>query len=85
MYRTITQNCEISVLMKNPRGNASIKFLASQISPYNVNYPLESYLKATKKPYSYLLFDASQSSNDCVRLRSHIFPFEAPMKVYIKN
>lgn len=84
IYRTIALNCEYSFLMKNPR-NSSIKHLASQIAPYNINFPVESYLRATKHPYSYLLYDASQDAPDVTRLRSHIFPFEFPMKVYVKN
>lgn len=83
-YRTIALNCEYTFLMKNPR-NSSIRHLASQIAPHNYNFPIESYLTATSRPYSYLLYDASQNSPDIARLRSNIFPFEWPIKVYVKS
>lgn len=84
IYRTIALNCEYTYIMKNPR-NSSIRHLAQQISPFDVGFPLQSYLRATKKPFSYILYDATQDSPDIIRLRSHIFPYQWPVRVYIKT
>jgi hypothetical protein len=66
--------------MKNKRDGASVSFLARQISPYNTRYITEAYLKATRKPYSYLLFDLRQETDDLIRLRSNIFSF--PISIF---
>lgn len=69
--------------MKNKRDGVSVSFLARQISPYNTRYITEAYLKATKKPYSYLLFDLRQETNDLIRIRSNIF--STPMSIFIEE
>ena len=82
-YRMCSLNAHYIILMKNKRDGASVSFLARQISPYNTKYITESYLNATKKPYSYLLFDLRQETKDEIRLRSNIF--SSPISVYIDN
>lgn len=79
-YKTCSLNAHYIVLMKNKRDGASVSFLARQISPYNTRYITEAYLKATRKPYSYLLFDLRQETNDLIRLRSNIFSF--PISIF---
>jgi len=74
IYRQCSLNSHYIVLMKNKRDALSVTNLARQISPYHTRYITESYIKATKTPYSYLLFDMRQETNDIVRLRSNIFP-----------
>jgi hypothetical protein len=69
--------------MKNKRDGASVSYLARQISPYNTRYITEAYLHATRKPYSYLLFDLRQETDDRIRLRSNIFTF--PISIYIES
>jgi len=83
LYRTCSLNAHYIVLMKNSRDGASVSFLARQISPYHTKYITEAYMKATKTPYSYLLFDMRQETNDLVRLRSNIF--DAPIVIYVEN
>jgi len=73
IYRVCSLNAHYIVLMKNKRDGQSVTYLARQISPYNTKYITESYLKATKNPFSYLLFDMRQETKDLVRLRSNIF------------
>jgi|GWRWMinimDraft_13_1066021.scaffolds.fasta_scaffold01072_2 GTPase SAR1 family protein len=80
-YKTCSLNAHYIILMKNKRDGASVSFLARQISPYNTRYITEAYLKATRKPYSYLLFDLRQETNDLIRIRSNIFSF--PISVFI--
>lgn len=79
-YKTCSLNAHYIILMKNKRDGASVSFLARQISPYNTRYITEAYLKATRKPYSYLLFDLRQETNDLIRLRSNIFSF--PISIF---
>lgn len=79
-YKTCSLNAHYIVLMKNKRDGASVSYLARQISPYNTRYITEAYLHATQRPYSYLLFDLRQETNDKIRLRSNIFSL--PISVY---
>lgn len=83
LYRTCSLNTHYIVLMKNKRDAVSVSFLARQISPYHVKYIIKSYMKATKTPYSYLLFDLRQETNDLLRLRSNIFSY--PVSIYIES
>lgn len=82
-YKTCSLNAHYIVLMKNKRDGASVSYLARQISPYNTRYITEAYLHATQTPYSYLLFDLRQETNDKIRIRSNIFSL--PMSVYIES
>lgn len=67
-YRTIAYNCEYTVLMKDRR-KASIDRFAKQISPYNIEFPIAAYRRSTQRPYTYLLFDASQNGPEIAELR----------------
>ena len=80
-YKTCSLNAHYIILMKNKRDGASVSYLARQISPYNTRYITEAYLKATVKPYSYLLFDLRQETNDIIRIRSNIF--SSPISIFI--
>lgn len=82
-YQICSLNAHYIVLMKNRRDGASVSYLARQISPYNGKFITEAYLDATKKPYSYLLFDMRQETEDILRLRSNIFDF--PISIYVKD
>jgi len=82
-YKTCSLNAHYIILMKNKRDGASVSYLARQISPYNTRYITEAYLQATQKPYSYLLFDLRQETNDLIRIRSNIF--NLPISVFIEN
>ena len=72
-YRICSLNAHYIVLMKNKRDGASVSFLARQIAPYNTKYITQAYVKATEKPYSHLLFDLRQETNELIRVRSNIF------------
>jgi GTPase SAR1 family protein len=82
-YKTCSLNAHYIVLMKNKRDGASVSYLARQISPYNTKYITEAYLHATQRPYSYLLFDLRQETDDKIRIRSNIFSF--PISVYLET
>lgn len=73
IYRTCSMNSQYIILMKNRRDAASVSHLARQVSPYHTRFVTECYLAATKTPYSYLIFDMRQDTDDLVRIRSNIF------------
>ena len=67
--------------MKNSRDASSITNLAKQTHPYRTRFLTNSYLDATKQPYSYLLIDMVPETPEEIRIRSNIF--EDPIKVYM--
>jgi hypothetical protein len=83
--RTCTLNMHYLFLTKTPRDGSQIKTLATQMSAFKVNFVIESFRRATRLPYSYLLLDYTQEIGDHLRLRSNIFDFEAPCIVFVEN
>lgn len=83
IYRICSLNSHYIVLMKNTRDVSSVSYLARQMSPYHTKYITEAYTHATKNPYSYLLFDLRQETNDMVRLRSNICSY--PVSIFIES
>lgn len=82
-FREISLNVHYMFVFKNPRDKNQISVLARQVDPKNWRSIVESFMKATKSPYSYLLFDSRQETPDEIRLRSKILPHESPMVVYV--
>lgn len=82
-YRTMSLNTDYMFLMKNARDKQQIGILAKQFCPGNSTYVIQSFIDATKSPFSYLLIDFTQDCPDPLRLRSKIFPHEFPYTVYI--
>ena len=85
IHRMISLNSTYITVFKNPRDNQQIASLARQIRPNDFRYIMESYIEATKKPYSYLFFDNHQQTDDRIRVRSRILPSEAPMIAWISK
>jgi hypothetical protein len=84
-YRICSLNAHYIVLMKNKRDGASVSYLARQISPYNTQYITQAYNKATEKPYSHLLFDMRQETDDLIRIRSNIFDYPISVFTDVEN
>lgn len=84
-YRTMSLNAHYLFLMKNDRDKQQINSLARQVCPGNSTYVVESFIRATKSPYSYLLMDFRPQSPDILKLRSHIFPHQFPYTIYIEK
>jgi len=81
--RDISLNAHYIVAFKNVRDKKHFTFLASQVYPEVSVGIHNAYLDATKGPYGYLLVDLTQTTNDGLRFRSHIFPDEVhPLVVY---
>ena len=81
--RTLSINSQYMILFNNPRDHSAVSHLAKQVFPGNVHQLNDAYMMATgPTPYGYLLLDFHQQQNNLVRLRSHIFPNEQPMREY---
>ena len=72
-YRTISLNTHYIILMKNTRDSSSVTQLAKQTHPFRTRFITDSYIEATKHPYSYLMFDLRQETPEVIRIRSNIF------------
>lgn len=84
-FRTMSLNSHYIVIMKNPRDSQQVSILARQIRPDNPNYIIHSYMEATKKQYSYLIFDFSPNSSCTIKLRNNIFPSENPVQIFLEK
>ena len=81
-FRDISLNSTYIVLFKNPRDASQIASLARQFAPGDTKYIVESYRDATKEPHTYVIFDMHQKTPDWLRVRTNIFPHEAPMLAF---
>jgi hypothetical protein len=80
--RTMSLNSHYLVLFKNARDATQISHLAGQMYPGKSKFMTEAYRDATSSPFSYLLIDLKQATEDKLRLRTNIFPGETPY-VYV--
>jgi hypothetical protein len=67
-HRTMSLNTHYMFIFKNPRDKSSIEHFARQAFPGKVPFVREAFEDATSKPYSYLLLDMRQETNDKLRL-----------------
>ena len=72
-YRTVSLNSNYIVLMKNTRDNSSVTHVGKQTHPFKTRFITDSYLDATKNPYTHLLFDLRQETPEEIRIRGNIF------------
>lgn len=77
--RDMSLSATYLVLFKNPRDSSQIVHLAKQLSPGKINYVVDAYRELTKKPYSYVLFDLHQATEESLRMRTRIFLQEQPI------
>lgn len=71
--RDISLNCKYLVFFKNPRDQSQIFPLARQIYPENSRQLIKVYKEVTEKPFSYLLFDLTQTGSELTRFRTEVF------------
>ena len=83
VYRDISLNATYILLFKNPRDSSQISHFARQFAPGKTNYIIDSFREATKRPYSYMLFDHHQGTPEILRVRSSCLPHELPMKIWL--
>jgi len=83
--RDISLQATYIVLTKNVRDKSQISRFAAQFDTGNAKTIREIFERATKNPYSYLLFDMHQRTADRHRLLSHLFrEGDEPTKMYIR-
>ena len=80
--RTSRINAQYLVLMKNPADQSHVVTLGKQLFPGKHKYFVEAYGDACFEPYSYLLVDLNQYTDDRIRLRTKEFPGETQV-VYV--
>ena len=85
LSRTLSLNAHYMLIFRNPRDSLGITTLARQMYPKNVDYLLESYNDATKRPYGYLLLDLHQLTPADMRLRTNILPNERHIVYVMRN
>ena len=81
--RTISLNSHYFFLFKNPRDGTTVRNLANQAFPGKTAYVMEAFKDATFKPYSYLLIDLRQETDDRMRLIASYASTTSPMAVYV--
>jgi energy-coupling factor transporter ATP-binding protein EcfA2 len=84
-FRTVSLNTHYIFVMKSPRDMLQLRSFAKQMYPGDSAFAMSSYKSATKHPFSYILFDASQKTRNQLRVRSRIFPSQQPMHVFISK
>ena len=84
-FRTVSLNSHYIIVHKNPRDQSQIIHLAKQIAPGDTEFLVFSFHDATRRPYTYLLCDLKQSTNNLLRIRSSVFPIEATVYVSKKK
>lgn len=70
--RTITQNAQYLVYFRNPRDSGVIYSLSRQMNPTNVQFLIQAYKHACKKPYGYLFINLTQQCPDELRYQTDI-------------
>jgi len=85
IFRTVSLNATYICAFKNPRDKLQITSFARQFYPGKSKFVIDSFNKATKNPYSYMMFDMHQETPDEIRIRSRILPSEYPPMVWIPS
>jgi len=80
--RTISINTQYFFMFKNPRDKLGITSLAKQCFPGKTKYVLQCFEKATYKPYSYLMMDLRQETDERFRLIGNFGSLSENMIVY---
>ena len=83
--RQISLNAKYIYVLKNPRENAQISYLARQINPRNYKWIVDAYYEATKMPYGCFLIDMTQETPEILRFRSNVLQQNFPMIVYVQK
>ena len=78
--KTRRLNTNYLILFKNPHDKLQIDYLGRQMFPNDKNFLTSVFQHVTQnQPYSYILIDCNQSTDDKIRVRSHLFE---QMKAY---
>jgi hypothetical protein len=83
--RQISLNTKFLHIFKNPRDNYQFTQLARQLRPTSFKWLVNVYHKITQEPYSCLLVDLMQDTDEKLRFRSHYLPTEGPTRVWFER
>jgi len=79
-YRTISRNARYLILFRNLRDKRQISTLQTQLQ---AKFLADAYNHAiSQRPYSYLLIDLHENTDDRVRYRTNIMPGERQIVYY---
>lgn len=73
LCRDVSLSANVLVYFKNPRDKSQISTLARQVAPENFRNLIEVYKEVTRQPFSYLMIDFDQRTNDLFRFKTNIF------------
>lgn len=73
VMRDISLNSQYIILFKNRRDVSQINCLGRQLYPQNTRFFLDAYIKATSKPYKYLVIDLHPETPEELRVRDGLF------------
>lgn len=77
VQREIGLQCQYLILFSNPRSQQQVAVLGGQLlGRGKLDYFIDAYRKATAKPHGFLLVDLAQTTNEKMKLKSHIMPSE---------
>lgn len=82
-FRTISLNSNYIVMFKNPRDSSQITRFAGQVSPGNSKWVVDAYRDATKRGYSYIMFNMHQTTDNRVKVLSNFLRHEWPMVAWM--
>jgi len=82
VFRTISLNSQYIFMFKNSRDSSQITNYARQFAPGNTEWVVDAFRDCTRGAFSYLLFDHHQTQQEEVRVRSHIFVQQWPIRVW---
>ena len=80
--KTISRNTHYIAVFKNPRDQLGMRNLLLQSFPTQWQDVLETYRKATERPFGYMLLDLHPASQDDTRVLSHVLKDEGIMRCY---
>jgi hypothetical protein len=84
VFHDISINANYVVLFKNPRDQSQITYFARQFAQNRSRDVVQTFYNATKRPYTYLLFDLHMMTPPEIQIRSHILPGEGYPFVYLR-
>ena len=82
LVRSIRMNADYIILFKCPGDCLSIQTLSKQMTGGPLLYNIHQYV-TSKDPYSYLMVDITQASEERLKFTSHLFDQSGVMRVYV--
>lgn len=81
--KTRRMNTAYLILFKNPHDKSQIQYLGRQMFPRDKDFLVKVFDHVTKnKRFSYILLDLHPETNEKVKVRTNILPFEYPPIVF---